>query len=117
MDTIQAFAMGDANRGKEPMVFDWEKAAQIIKERKPELASAGLHGDWGYTGGRIWENGKPVDREDTYVYLSSTWAVPELDIDDEIIECYKMKSQTPEWDSDTYWPAEALAIINNNPTK
>ena len=29
MDTSIAFAMGKANRGKELMVFDWEKAAEI----------------------------------------------------------------------------------------
>jgi hypothetical protein len=33
MNTISAFAMGTANRDKESMVFDWEKAARLIKER------------------------------------------------------------------------------------
>ena len=33
------------------MVFDWNKAAQIIKERGATNASAGLSGDWEYTGG------------------------------------------------------------------
>lgn len=32
MDTLLAFEMGRANRGKELMVFDWDKAATIIKE-------------------------------------------------------------------------------------
>ena len=42
MNTWAAFAMGEANRGKEMMVFDWDKAARLIGERKPECASAGL---------------------------------------------------------------------------
>ena len=28
MHTMRAFAMGEANRGNEMMVFDWEKAAR-----------------------------------------------------------------------------------------
>ena len=60
MNTWAAFAMGEANRGKELMVFDWDKAARLIKERKPKCASAGLRSDWQYTGGTIYEGGKPV---------------------------------------------------------
>jgi hypothetical protein len=46
MDTMRAFAMGEANRGKELKVFDWEKAARLIRERSPESVWAGLSGDW-----------------------------------------------------------------------
>lgn len=46
MDTMRAFAMGEANRGNEMMVFDWEKAARLIAERKPGIAGAGLEFDW-----------------------------------------------------------------------
>lgn len=102
MDTLSAFANGEANRNKELMVFDWDKAAQLIRENKPETVSAGLRGDWEWTGGTIWENGEP-DME-SYTYLSSTWAVPEIDLDGEIIECFKMQSETNEWDSRTKWP-------------
>ena len=112
MDTIIAFAMGETNRGNELMVFDWEKAAMLIKERNATEASAGLSGDWEYTGGRILTNGKPVKKEDTYCYLASTWATPEIKIDGIIIDCYKMESETPGWDSDTFWPKEALNILN-----
>lgn len=111
MNTMDAYARGLASRGRESKVFDWEKAAQIIKERQPNEASAGLSGDWEWTGGTIWREGRPVPADDTYVYLASTWATPELDIDGELIACYRMESQTPGWDSGTYWPAEALAIV------
>ena len=41
MDTASAFMKGEANKHKELMVFDWDKAAQLIKERQPKLAGAG----------------------------------------------------------------------------
>lgn len=118
MDTMQAFAMGQANKGNEQKVFDWNRAAEIIKEKRPDKAGAGLSGDWEWTGGPIWLDGKPVPKEDTYTYLSSCWATPELEIDGEIIDCYKMQSEVPDWDCDTYWPQSALAILGvRNPTE
>lgn len=112
---MSAFAMAQAAqaRGAKLMVFDWHKAATLIKERKPSTASAGLAGDWGYTGGEIFRNGKPVPKEDTYTFLASTWATPELDLDGDVVSCYIMKDENPEWGSDTYWPESALAILNN----
>ena len=112
MDTMAAFAMGEINRDNPQMVFDWAKAAQIIKERKPAMAEAGLRGDWGWTGGEIWRDNAPVPDEDTYTYLASTWAIPELDIDGEVMECYIMEDKT-EWYIGTYWPAEALEIVGS----
>lgn len=114
MNTAAAFAMGSANRGKPVMVFDWVKAATIIAERKPRVASAGLWSDWEWTGGTIYADGAPVT--DSYTYLASTWATPELDIDGELIDCYVMESERPTWGSDTKWPDEALAIITREVT-
>lgn len=111
MDTMSAFVMGQANQGNEMKVFDWDKAAQLIKERKATTASAGLSGDWEWTGGDILRDGVPVPQDNTYCYLASTWATPELEIDGEIIECYRMQSDTPGWDSDTYWPESARAAL------
>lgn len=111
MDTLSAFAMGSAHRDNELMVFDWIKAAEIIKERKPQEAIAGLSSDMEWTSGEIWANGAPVPRDETYVFLASTWATPVIMIDYEEIDCYKMQSETPGWDSDTYWPQEALAVL------
>lgn len=115
MDTMSAFAMGQANRGKERMVFDWDKAARLIAERGAKSASAGLHGDWDWTGGPILSDGVPVPHDETYVYLASTWATPELEIDGETIDCYRMESETPGWDSDTYWPESARALLSVTP--
>lgn len=109
MKSLLAFTMGEANRGKELMVFDWDKAATLIKERNAQEASAGLSGDWGWTGGDILRDGQIIT--DDYTFLASTWATPELGIDGEIIPCYRMKSDTPGWDYDTKWPESAMAIF------
>lgn len=114
MDILADFAMGIANKNRELMVFDWDKAANIIKDRKPRLVVAGLAGDMEYTSGVIYENGKVPSRNETYTYLSSPWATPVLVINNyEEINCYKMESETPNWDSDTYWPQSSLDILNS----
>lgn len=114
MDSMKAFAMGEAARaaGNPTKVFDWDKAAQIIGDKNPEIASAGLSGDWKWTGGPIFKDGAPVDQDDTYTFLSSIWATPELDCDGDVVPCWRYEDDTPGWDSGTYWPESALAILN-----
>ena len=112
MDSFAALAMGMANRGKPLMVFDWNKAAELIKSRQPVTVSAGLAGDWEYTGGEIWANGKPVPEDEAYVYLASTWAYPEIEIDGVRQVCYVMEDETDGWDAHTYWPDEALGSLS-----
>jgi hypothetical protein len=116
MDTMSAFLMGEMNRGKPLMVFDWNKAARIIKESKTSEAYAGLSGDWEYTGGIIFSNGVPVPEDDTYVYLASTWAKPELETDDGRVYCYIMQDEAGKygWDAHTYWPESAINILNGS---
>jgi hypothetical protein len=96
METMKAFAIGQATQDQPLMVFDWEKAAKRIKETGCSVAGAGLRSDWDWTGGEIWRNGEP-DR-DSYTYLASTWAVPELELDGSIEECWRYIEQTPGWD-------------------
>ena len=111
MDNYAAFVMGEACRGKEQMVFDWKKAAELIRERQPKEASAGLCSDWEWTGGLIYLDGKTITNH--YTYLASTWAAPGLQLDDDDrIPCFLMVSETPGWNSDTNWPDEALEILN-----
>ena len=112
MDTLSAFAMGMANAGEESMVFDWDKAARMIKKHGATNASAGLCGDWEYTGGKIFTSGKP-DMDD-YTYLASTWATPELMIDGVTTPCFKMQSKTDGWGSGTKWPPSSLKILGVN---
>lgn len=112
MDTLSAFARGQANRGKPLMVFDWDKAARLIKEKSPTVVSAGLRDDWEWTGGLIYKNHEIV--EDGGTYLASTWAVPEIMIDGEVESCYIMESENKDWNAYTVWPDSAKNILKAN---
>ncbi|KPG55760.1 hypothetical protein AN916_08325 [Mycobacteroides immunogenum] len=111
MDSLSAFARGEASRGNRIRVFDWVRAAEIIRDAKPEYASAGLAMDWEYTGGLIYDDGAPVPIDDTYTYLASTWATPELKIDGDVLDCWTWADESG-WDAGTYWPEEALEVLN-----
>ena len=109
---MEMLAKGDAARaaGNPYKIFDWNKAAELIREHKPQEASAGLIEDWGYTGGVIFEDGEAVT--DRYTYLQSIWATPYLVMDGVKYECYVGEDDPHGWDSDTKWPDTALAILN-----
>lgn len=92
-------------------VFDWYKAARLIKESGYLNASAGLREDWEYTGGFIFKDGKIVPSEETYTYLASMWAVPELNIDGHFYECWIWQKDSPGWNAETYWPESAYKIL------
>ena len=110
MDTFSAFFRGQATKEKRLMVFDWVKAAQIIKDAGAKnYAEAGLAGDWEYTGGTIYNN-RIV--EDSYTYLASTWATPQILINEEYYDCYIMEDET-DWGPDTKWPEEAKKILEH----
>ncbi len=111
MDSISAFVLGNVSRGKPLMVFDWNKAAKMMRDQKANYATAGLSRDWEKTGGSILRNGIPIKEEDTHVYLASRWAKPELDIDGTVTPCWKYQDDTDEWDRSTYWPESARAIL------
>ena len=110
IDGMVAFALAQANKGGVGKVFDWDKAASIIKERKAERAMAGLAEDWFWTADVIYEDYKPF--LDAGPYLASLWATPViiLDDDDEGIECWR-RMDTCDWTSGTVWPRSALAKL------
>lgn len=104
-------------KGAPQMKFDWDKAAAIIKERfsnHPDLiAEAGLQGDWDYTGGTIFEDGKPTN--DEYTYLSSNWAKPTLILscdgkEQEEIECFTTDEES-RFNEYSEWDECALKIL------
>ena len=95
-------------------VFDWKKAAEIIRDKNPEgEVSAGLFDCWSETAGTIWENGKPVSKKGN-PFLSSEWATPMLSIKQEggwlFLPCYVDENET-DWNEKTRWPPEALTIL------
>ena len=111
MDSMEAYMRAQASRGKPLKVFDWNRAAQIIAERKPIEAVAGLASDLEWTAGVIWSAGRPNTREESYTYLASVWAIPVLIIEDEEIECWVYQQDTPGWDAHTFWPESAVEIV------
>lgn len=98
-------------QGKVQMAFDWDKAAEIIKERLKTnpclVAEAGLQLDWDHTGGVIFIDGKPTN--DSYTFLSSNWAIPTLIIDNEEFECFVEENERLH--SSTKWDKESLDIL------
>jgi hypothetical protein len=115
MDTASAIIWSRVNRNSPMMVFDWIKAAEIIRDRlllgTLKEAAAGLQSDWEWTGGLIFSKRSIVPRDETYTFLSSNWAKPELRVDNEVLECFCLRDKKPEWGSGTYWPPEALEIL------
>ena len=117
MDSMAAFAKGQAAlaAGSPMMVFDWNKAAQLIRDNNPSTALAGLAGDWSWTAGEIYQNGASVPKDETYMYLASLWATPELEMDGLRQDCYLLEDKEPEgWDAKTYWPESALSILRGS---
>lgn len=114
MDTARAVmnAAAATAQGKAQMVFDWDRAAKLIVESGCKTASAGLTNDWEWTGGVIFRDGKPVPKDETYTYLSSHWAPPQLSINGGLmIECWVSGDAAKDWDAHTYWPESALLIL------
>lgn len=112
MDTMAAYQMALAAkaRGAKHRVFDWDKAAQLIKERGATDASAGLAEDWEYTGGTILKDGQPAQDAFSTLYLASNWATPAL-ILDEFFECWRYSEEVPGWNEETFWPPSARGIL------
>lgn len=93
--------------GRKPKAFNWDKAAQLIKEHKPKVAMAGLAEDWNNTSGVIWRGGQIVT--DDYTFLFSYWATPLLDMDGEEFDCFDIVDEKTS--SDQKWPESAKAIV------
>jgi hypothetical protein len=106
MDTLAAFGKGEAARaaGARQRVFDWSKVRALISEHgENRVYSAGLSSDLEWTGGIIWEDGKPTSEH--YTFLASAWATPVLVLDDDTeIKCWRYDDDGCGWDCDTKWP-------------
>lgn len=120
MDHMTAYMRGRASRDAPLRVFDWEKAARLIVQHKPRIVSAGLSGDWGCTGDAIYDADKGGPLADAGTYLSSTWAIPEIQLsccceDEDDGDCWRyqedLAAEGKDWGPATVWPQEALVIL------
>jgi len=115
----EGFTSSRSNNKNAFKVFDWDQAANIIKENLklyPDLtAEAGLQGDWNYTGDIIFENNTP--NIDCGTYLRSNWAVPTLllfvnGVEIEEIPCYTEDVNT-RFTQHSKWDETSLAILKS----
>jgi len=89
-------------------VFDWEKAALILADKRIMNAEVGLDEDWGWTSDTLIADGLP--NRDCGAYLHSIWATPVIKLDDDTtIECWRPSSEVE--DLDAVWPESALNIL------
>lgn len=111
MNVDDLIAVSSASVGLESRVFDWDKAAKIIRDSGAISASAGLDEDWWWTAGDIYTDGLPRLGDQSGPYLASTRATPVLEIGGERVACFRMASDVPEWDQSTNWPQSAIDIL------
>lgn len=106
LNTVKAmFQFGHISKDKCDMVFDWEKAAQIIKDTRPYIAYAQLEEDWEKETRKIYQGGIPVYSETVH----SQKYRPMLVVNSEKpIPCFKMEYDTNGMEP---WPTRALNIL------
>ena len=83
--------------------MDWKKVQQIVNDHPNSVIYAGLMEDWSNTSGLIFAKGKYYKG---YVYGSSTWATPIVDVDGEEIECWTYEKTEEGSDRPTWWGNE-----------
>lgn len=89
--------------------MDWNKVKKIIEENPKSTICAGLMEDWNNTSDLIYSKGDYYNGD--YVYGSSVWATPIVDVDGKEIECWTYK-ETDEGSGVPKWLIE-LAKKNN----
>lgn len=87
-------------------MLDFDKAIKLVKENEGKEIYIGLAEDWLYTSGKVKANGRigyDWDHEGP-VCLASRWATPVIEIDDEVIECWKEDDGTVDsFNSEETW--------------
>lgn len=104
-----------AQRGDPVKVFDWDKAAALIRKNEAIEAEAGLEEDWTWTCSTIYEDGKPILDIENFI-VSSNWATPTLRMKSRAptglmtvtVPCYLLETEAKD---DDVWPPSALAIL------
>ncbi len=112
-------AGADTPRSRRPplLVLDWVKAANLLVEKCPSEAWAGVPAYWQEQAVKIWEDGRPVlipqreqwprvcDREfGPVLVLGIPGYVPS-------VECWTTYKADDGWGGCWYWPRKALDIV------
>lgn len=95
-------------------IFNWLKAAQLIKAKGCDSAIAFLQNDRYHTAGFIFLDGEIVSRSDSTAYLASEVDEPVIEIAGEVISCGIEESDSPGWSLETWWPDEAVEVLKLN---
>ena len=94
------------------MVFDWEKAAEVLRERQPVAASVSFIGKHERTEPvLIYRDGEPTPDPRTFCPYDA-FDKPTLLIDGDEIECFRLENTITTWAIDEYWPESARRILN-----
>jgi hypothetical protein len=96
-------------------IFDWDKAARLIKEKKPKMpVLAGIKEDWHYTFGAIYDNGEIINDSSPWTY--SNLYTPQMVINREFIECWIYAKEELIFSKDelNHWTESAINILNGN---
>lgn len=100
------FNNGELDKRFCDMAFDWEKAAKLIKKRKPFVAFAMLEDSWDKSKRKIYQGGFPVYEDGT---VHSAKLKPMIIMDnDQPVPCFKMEYET---NGMQVWPQKALQIL------
>lgn len=99
-----------ALRGLDSYMFDYVKAAHLIKEyAHDKTVKAGLNGDFNNTSRIVYGGGKIC--QSSFVYTVSLWGVPTLAFDNWMVECYNIRSGPEGKDWEGFWPPETMEIL------
>ena len=88
--------------------MDWQKVQEIVDKHPNSVIYAGLMEDWYNTSGLIYAEGKYYDG---YVYGSSVWATPIVDVDGKEIECWTYE-QTEEGSGKPFWWGNGQELLD-----
>lgn len=88
--------------------MDWKKVQKVVDEHPNSVIYAGLMEDWNNTSGLIFAKGKYYDG---YVYGSSNWTTPIVDVDGKEIECWTYE-QTEEGHRKPSWWGNGQELLD-----
>lgn len=98
-------------------IFDWNKAATIIKANNPKKAYAYVGSLRKHTEVTIWQNDTIMPKTPSFLISYDNFGGGiHLGCDGFATPCSVLLSNTDGWNRDTWWPASAVEILNGKKT-